>query len=204
MPEETFLSMPLDAVLALGKVVVAAGRLEAQARHILLDLGQPPRKKQADEVLKMIRKCVKDGLPDLVAPHASTSPQELTAWTLEAGELLRARSEHLHAMAVQQRREDGWASVAIHLRTQRTRVTDAEDIVALATSLAKCAERGGLLHRGLLRSPRRGVLLRNAHMEGGGFWVLCVDHDIERPTEEELDAWWESMGPWWVGMDHGS
>ncbi len=197
-----FSGVPEAAVLEYGKLVIAAGRLERQARDILLDLGHPPRKKQADEVLREIRRSVKDGLLALVAAHASSTPDELTRWSLSAAEAFRARNEIFHAVALQKKQSDGdLAPFTKHLRTGRATPLDVTAVTMLVTNFVDASAEGFRLHKGLLRSPRRGVYLRNAYMEEADYWFLCTEADIDRPTEAEADEWWVSLGPWWTQMD---
>lgn len=190
-----YCGLPHDVVLTIGKVTVAAARLELVAHDMLLDLGVVPGKRQLEAVLKEIRRAARAELPQ----HVRIDAGLIQRWTLEASRAVRKRHPLIHSAALGQIDGAGESiPVQVHIRTREARRPDIDEIAKTARDISRLATEGGRLHIGLLRSPRRGVFLRNVVHEGQP-WVICTydaEFEPERPTEAELDDWWRTLGPW--------
>ena len=195
-----FYGVPHGSVVAIGRLVIAAGIVERTARDILLDLGEAPGKKMAANVLDSIQGIARRGLPAPVAAHALTSASDLRSWTARAKPLLEARNTVVHAAPVTQKHDDGWVLMSQHLRSGRLSRSHVDALRGLAEELSGCARAGRGLHFGLLRSPREPIFVRNTLVPGEA-WVIVHHGDdpaVPRPTDAEQDRWWCEMPPFWT------
>ena len=189
-----FLGVPDPVLRALGCLTVAAGRLESTIRTMLADLQVNPGSMQTAQALREIRRAVGSGLP----AHARVAPQEVIDWTHEAGAGLEERNVPVHSAAASRRDDGAWRPVGIHLRSGDEWALDDDQLMAAATRLAGLAHAGNELDMALRHTPRKGVFLPNTVVDGAWVPTCSTDvggADLERPTEQELDEWWRTMGP---------
>jgi hypothetical protein len=184
--------VPADAVHALGAVALGAGRLEHLVRLVAADLYAHPGKKRTSDLIKHIRRC---GLEPSLPPHTTTTGSDLVEWVDAIREALEERDEVIHSVSAH---TFGSGPHLIHLRTQRRRPADAVAFGQLSSRLFKLSATGWQLVKGLRQSPRPGVFIANAVVDEQ--WIPICDTDIggigmARPTDDELDLWWNTLGP---------
>ena len=147
--------IPDVVTVALGRLVLVGGRIEQTARTMLVDLGSSPDNLAMDRVLQTIRRLVQAG-PVEPAQRAEVEAGELVDWTLQAGELLRARNKVMH---VGPRREQdgtgGWVGVGQRLRRGDVTQADAQAVLELLQRLGDCEGTGEALRTTLARGRSR-------------------------------------------------
>lgn len=191
MNSEAFLGVPADAVHALGCLTVAGGRLEWAVRTLAADLEILPEKRQASDLLKEIQHAASRGLPR----HAVVSTDEVVGWAQHVSNVLNDRHRPAHSTAAM---HFGQGPILIHLRSRHESRIDAEKLMAGATRLVSAAQEGVRMIQGVRHSPRLGVFLPNVVLDDEWVPLCSMDiggADLARPTEAELDDWWDTFGP---------
>jgi hypothetical protein len=188
---ESFLGVPEAELRAIGCLTVAAARLEWTIRTIAADLQISPGRQQAGDLLKEIRRVTARGLPR----HARVEePAVLLEWTHDARDALNQRHVPSHSAAVYQ----GSAPVLLHLRSGAIAPMAAAALMESADKIVSVYVRGNDLDLALRHNPRPGVFLPNAVLDGAWIPTCSTAHggiDMARPTQEELDEWWRTYGP---------
>lgn len=188
---EKFLGVPGEALRAIGCLSVAAARLEWTIRSIAVDLLIPANDRQSSDLLKRIRRGAADGLPR----HARlTSHAVLVDWTRKAGDALYERHVPSHSAAAYQ----GNLPVLVHLRSGKVAPMDTSALMASANRIVKIDNEGSALNFALRNNPRPGVYLPNAVSDEKWIPTCSTDQggaDMARPTDAELDEWWQTYGP---------
>jgi hypothetical protein len=75
---------------------------------------------------------------------------------------------------------------------------EAESLMEVARRIATVDRAGGQLLMSLRHSPRQGVFLPNTVVNGQWTPLCSTDvggADMARPTDQELDRWWNEFGP---------
>lgn len=190
VPAGPFMGVPESELRAIGCVTVAAARLEWTIRTVSADLYRNPAKRQANEVLREIRRAVADGLP----AHARIEAAEIADWSMRAGEALQERHVASHSAAVRR----GADPVMMHLRSGNIQPMEADGLMEVAKRIADVDREGGRLMLALRQSPRPGVFLPNVVVDEKWIPLCSTDEggaDLARPTDQELDQWWNERGP---------
>lgn len=185
--DDRFLGAPLEAVTAIGKIVVAAARLEGVVHDILQDLAGSASRGQVDTVLKEVRRAAGNQLP----AHARITAEELVDWTERAGQVMRERHQLPHSVVLSVFVDGEWVPHAQHIRSRSMAQLDASLLADLADRLAALAAEGYEVHHRLLRQPADRVYVRNMIRQGEP-WVLIAhaeDSDFPRPTDIEVNEW---------------
>ncbi len=190
----TFLGVSPEALHSIGCMAIAAGRLERTIHSVAVDLSiAPTKKKRSSDLLKEIAVAVRD--EELPAHNRLERPRDLAEWAHEAGELLKERNQVVHSVAAHQ---VGTGQVLIPLRAGAPSPLDPESVWDLAVRMARGERQGARLNSALRHNPRLGVYLPNAVWEGEWVPTCWTDErgaDILRPTDDELDEWWRTYGP---------
>lgn len=165
--------------------------MEWTVRTVAADLGVPPKKQQAGDLLKEIRRATAQGLP----AHARIDdPQTLIDWTHAARDALNARHLPAHSAAVRQVS----GPVLLHLRSGQVVPMEANVLMQSAQEIAKVSAEGNSLDFALRHEPRPGVYLPNTVLDGAWVPTCSTGHggvDMPSPTQAELDEWWRTYGP---------
>lgn len=147
--DRSFLGAPGDLIVSLGCLSIVGRRVEHTARGILFDLGISPDNHAMARVLRNIRTTVKGGRP-AITQHSTTFTVDLIPWTLQAGELLRARNAVMHAGPSRQQDSHGpWSILGRRIQGGEVINTDAQIVRHLADDLASCDSQGRALQRTL-------------------------------------------------------
>lgn len=156
-----FLGVPTEVLEAIGRVVVAAGRVEGEAR----DIADALAVERADSpsfapLTDAIKKALRDGpLP----PWGSMmDPAELRDWIAEAKSLMDERSARLHSAYLHRLIEASWVPQRVNLRTGSAGDMTAADFRRLADRVARHSELGFVLSCELRLEVRPGVYYRPA------------------------------------------
>jgi hypothetical protein len=188
--------VPLEVVTTLGRIVLMAGHVEAVLHDMLLDLGQDPSRLSLRKAVKRLRELVPFGLPS----HAGATPAEISLWCEQLLSAMDQRDRKFHAVTFGRMAEAGHlVPVSTHLRSGDEAQVDAASLEQLLAKFVRLMQQGHDLHTGLLRSPREGIFLRNWYREGEP-WAMVVQAGPgepvpKRPTDDELQAWWDKFGP---------
>ncbi|HEY1716353.1 MAG TPA: hypothetical protein VGG07_25875 [Solirubrobacteraceae bacterium] len=203
---EAFCGVPAEFLDAIGRVAVAAARVEAEAQSISLTLGTDARSLQFKTTAKTIRTLVGAGLPS----HARVAPEAILAWVDRAMSLMDHRNQLMHSFISIQMRPDSFARVRTHIRNPHQahdRLASHAEISKLAEDLRAVSLRGTRLSHDLMIEPREGVYLRPISVPGAS-WVICgqlADGSWpERPTDDEADEWWRLYAPELVRDEAGA
>jgi hypothetical protein len=195
MPDElTFLEVPLSTVTLLGKVLLAAGRVESVVHELLWDLDVDPTALGIRPAVRRLRSVAgADGLPE----HARIDPDQLSRWGDRVVSAMDHRDQLFHATTFG--RGPGLEPMAMHLRTGNVKHLDDRRTDRLLDQLVTLMQEGVKLHAGLLRCPRQGVYVRNVHRPHVP-WVMVIQDApgsfvAPRPTPEEIRTWWDAFGP---------
>lgn len=196
MSEESFYGVPANVLKVVGKVVVAAGRVEAEAHLIALALNK-------DTSGKMIRPTTEDigrGVEDELMPHCTCEPADVLAWCADVLTAMQDRNARLHSAFVQKMASDGGRLLPLQIDRKSGEELPAveAEFLDIVDRLVALREHGQALTRALVPIMRSGVhcmLFRSpgspSHMvyqEGDGYPV--------RPTDEETDRWWPAFWAW--------
>ena len=186
---DPFLGVPGDVATELGKVVIAAGRLEAVAQDVAealnIDWPDVQRKQFAALSKAIVTKVRTHGLP----PWARISSSAIEEWAANASERMAARDRLLHSTWFAKAQADhSWTA---HRRQLRTRAAVAMDMAVLQQLIADLAGamRAGMdIQVNLLLEVRSGVYLKNFFRPGEDGTILQeVDGKYPtRPTSEEV------------------
>jgi hypothetical protein len=93
MADRDFMGVPESALLAVGKVTVAAGLLEEVAQDIDHALGGTPGDKQFKNVIREIREHLANDLPT----HARAEVSDIHRWTERAISAMDNRNRWAHS-----------------------------------------------------------------------------------------------------------
>lgn len=195
---EAFGGVPATVLEAVGKVVVAATRVEHTAHMIALAVDRDTSGKMLKPTTDKIRDAVADGL----MPHCTCRPADVAAWCDAVMVTMKDRNTMLHSVFVQQMGAGGeWLSVQIDRKTGRAFSTEEAEFLAIAQRLVVLYDRGHALLRSLMPQMRRGVHYSfSAHAAGASAYLSYPQHDghhpAERPTDEETDRWWPTFLAW--------
>jgi hypothetical protein len=186
----TYLGVPVDVLAAIGKLVVAAGRVESAVHDVAHALDIDPSKRQLANLAKEIRERLQSDLP----AHARVSANAIRDWLQDVREAFETRNRVLHGVLGLKRAGDEWMLDRRHLKTGTRTSVEAGELDAAAHRLATLAHAGTRLEAGLLIEPRAGVYLRKPRPHQAT-WVLVHFDEASRefpprPTEAELDEWW--------------
>jgi hypothetical protein len=194
---EAFCGVPAELQAAIGRVAIAAARVEAEARTISLTLGRDARALQFNKTAKTIRALVRAGLPS----HARAAPDAILAWVDRAMSLMDHRNQLMHSFFSFQARTGSFEMVRTHIRHPQQahdRLASDDEISKLAEGLRDLSVSGAELSQNLMIEPREGVYLRPISGPSAS-WVICgqlADGSWpDRPTDEEADAWWSLYAP---------
>ena len=195
MDVDGFSGVPALTLQAIGSVTVASGALEHAIRLIAVDMYIDPGKSMASNLLDQIRKRARmEQLPG----HARTSAASVVDWADRADELLIRRNTTIHSTSVLVLDAGETVPVMVHLRSGKQTRADQAQLSALAARIQRAANDGVYIDHDLRHSPRLGVYLPNAVVDGQWTPMCNTDvggGDMPRPTESEMDEWWRTLGP---------
>lgn len=190
MADRDFIGVPEDALLAIGKVTVAAGSLEEAAQDIDHALGGTPGEQQFKSVIREIRKHLTNGLP----LHARANVSDIHGWTGRAVGAMDDRNRWAHSGYKKIHRNGDWEPIAQHIRSGRQSEI-GENAEGHAARLSDLAHEGREHLIGLLPEIRKGIYLRQPRHEGEPWFIARYIEDEgrypDRLSEEELDEVWE-------------
>jgi hypothetical protein len=181
-----------DDVLMMGRLAVAAGRLEAAGWWIAVALRRDPRGNSFKEVVTGIRQAIAErGVPD----YAHVEPNAISDWLERALSAMDQRDRWLHAFFAQRKESGKWASVSQHLKSGG--VDYPQPLTKLVQQIKSLANDGLALHLGLLRELTDGVFLKQYRLCADEPYVVIRhgdDADFPRPTDDQVDAWAREYG----------
>ncbi len=186
------MGVPAKHIEWLGKIVVAAGRLESTAHDCAKALlVEKPSKMQIPAVGKAIHDRLKAaGVP----AYARATEQDVTVWVDRMRGVFKERDEILHSVMFRRAESGEWEPARLYPRGRAvTPVTDA-DLERVATRLKKVYDDGRQLSLSLMREVRQGVYIRRPEYLGEP-WIIhsyLVEEQRypDRATDEEADGWW--------------
>lgn len=189
MEDERFLGVAVPTLIALGKIAIAAGRLEMTLHDVAYAFRINPTKRQAAAIAKRIRqRVVSDDLP----PDARTDSERIIRWLDRTVTALNDRNEALHSAHLLL----GSVPVSRHLRTDRLNQADHHQLERLAGRLAELFREGVEVESNLLPQPKTGVFIR--YPRGGAFVVIASNEaGVERPTTDQIEEWRVQYSPTW-------
>jgi len=182
-----------DLLVALGRVVIASGKLEHEAYAVALSLGLfGAPKRSVTGALKLARKKLDTDPP----PWCTLTVQEFDSWRTEVVDALEQRNQLFHSAQVNRMATGEWQRVHLRLRDGSEVVATPDAIAGIAKDLADVHARSPM--RSLLLTVRPGVYWRMMHAAGysGGAWIYYSPETgsyPNRPTDEEIDEWWRSV-----------
>jgi hypothetical protein len=186
MADRDFMGVSESALLAVGKVTVAAGLLEEVAQDIDHALGGTPGGQQFKNVIREIRERLTNSLP----PHARAETSDIYRWTERAISAMDARHRWAHSAYKKIYRAGAWESTAQHIRFGRHSEID-EKAEKHADQLRVLAHEGVEQQITLLPEIRKGIYLRQPRNEGEPWFIGRYLEDegryAERLTDQELD-----------------
>lgn len=182
---------------ALGKLVVVARELE----HVGYDLARAlgvldPEKRNITPAIKEARKQVRQGLPPWTRNVGSDDVQH---WIDVAIPIFERRNREVHWRQYRRFEQGEWVPVRSALREAiEEPASSLQDLVHLTEEAQAARKVGSTILGQLLFEVRRGVLhLHPLLARPDRMWVPLVlyqdDGWPERPTDEELDAWYENL-----------
>jgi hypothetical protein len=156
--------VPDEVVVQLGRLAIAAGQLEAQARLVALAEGSDPGRRMLGGVL--------DGITDAIAsrgmpPWARLESDALISWCKSARELANERNEVFHSNFWQMWDGDTWQPHREHLRSQANHLLDVEALAALVERVAAVRNDGVRLWNDLLPQLAPGQFARLGRNDEG-------------------------------------
>ncbi len=156
MSSDDFLGVTPDVLLAVGKVVVGAGRLEAVTREVADLLGiEEPSRLQYSRLTDAIKRRVRDE-PHLPLLRALPDPADLPPWISRAKSLMSQRDQRLHNDVLHASVDGSWAPHWVDARTGKLAGLDAADLDRLAIDLAAHSMRGLEMRRHMAYSVPQG------------------------------------------------
>ncbi|MBA3529728.1 MAG: hypothetical protein H0T91_10555 [Propionibacteriaceae bacterium] len=191
---------------ALGKLAVAAGRLEYVAYDIARSMGG--RNVELETVATALKAARKQALREM-PPWATTSPEDLVAWIEQVLDRLQQGQRLQHAAVLQEVEQQG-AVVPIaveprddaHFDIEPNRISaqaDIEQIDNLTASIQASEVEGHSLLLGLWFLVRAGVFARHPGLAGESTNQVVVVWDTEgqrwpsQPSNQELSDWYDTL-----------
>lgn len=141
-----YLGVETPVLIAIGKVVVAAGRVEAAADNIAFALGLDEAGLQFSILRSKIeRKLSRDGVP----ADSRAEDVAIREWLANVKDALEDRNRLFHSGFALMRESDPWVPYHEHLRTRVMYPVSIADFEALASRLATLANEATALFVGL-------------------------------------------------------
>jgi hypothetical protein len=164
--DKTFLGIPETVVRAVGKMVLAAARVEHFATDIAYQVGVPDAK---DLTMDRLRTAIKAKLnADGVAEGLAVTATEIKAWLADATAVYGRRSGIVHGVFMLQRFNEKWELIRLHPRPNENRLISESEIDAVTADLLRLQSTGidlvgrmapgGAMRRPLPSNPDRQEL----------------------------------------------
>lgn len=131
---DAFMGVQSDALTALGKVVVAAGRVELVLALVANEVGVLDPTGSASRVVKDLKRAVRGDIPD---PLLALQP-EVLAWVSTLPALFEFRNRAIHGVRMKSMSADGEVTpIALLMRSGDQMVDDVHELGSAAERLAK-------------------------------------------------------------------
>lgn len=186
-----------DLALALGRVVIASGRLEWTAYAVALSIGiiSAPEL-SVTRALKLARRNLVADPP----PWCTLTVEEFDRWRMDVVGALDQRNQLFHSVQVNRMMAGQWERAHLWLRDGSDVAATLDVIADIAEDIAAVDIRSPI--QNLLPALRPGVYVRIVHAPGyeGGPFIYYNPATMsypDTPTDGEMDAWWHSVSPEW-------
>ena len=142
---DEFLGVPTPILIAIGKVMVIAGRVEAMADDMAAAFNLDTTQLQFAQTCKHIRKALKCPYP----PWITMSTQPVEQWTKDASSAMGMRNQRIHVLHASRPHNSRWQPINIHQRTKEVNSTELEFFEEVQDKLVQVWDHGQELLKGL-------------------------------------------------------